>query len=164
MAAPIAERVADALEEGARLRTSTDPWLVVVAHSMGGNIVYDLLSHLRPELECDMLVTVGSQVGLIAELGLFPAVLPPEDPVRDRAPVPEGVSRWINVFDPNDALSFVIGPVFARGEDFQYSTGRGMWGAHSAYFGLPSFYRRLAERLTPALATGAPWLSGSRST
>ncbi|MGQ4390532.1 hypothetical protein [Streptomyces sp. SAS_270] len=109
--APIAARVAAAIEEGARLCTPTDPRLVVIAHSMGGNIVYDLLSHLRPELGCDALVTVGSQVGLIAELGLFPAVLPPEDPARDRAPVPEGVGRWINVFDPNDALSFVIASV-----------------------------------------------------
>lgn len=149
--APIALRVADALEEGARLRCSDDPWLVVVAHSMGGNIVYDLLSHLRPELECDALVTVGSQVGLFAELGQFPAVQPPEDPVRDRAPVPDGVGSWINVFDPGDPLSFVIEPVFEAGQDFRYSTGRGLRAAHSAYFWRPSFYRRLAERLPAAL-------------
>jgi hypothetical protein len=148
--APIAQRVASALEEGLRLRTSTDPWLVVVAHSMGGNIVYDLLSHLRPELECDVLVTVGSQVGLMAELGLFPAVPAPEDPARDRALVPEGVRRWINIFDPNDPLSFVVGSVFASGQDFSYSTGRGLMAAHGAYFRMPSFYRRLAERLMAA--------------
>jgi hypothetical protein len=149
--APIATRVADAIDEGARLRTPADPWLIVVAHSMGGNIVYDLLSHLRPDLECDVLVTVGSQVGLFAELGQFPAVSPPEDPASDRAPVPEGVRHWINVFDPLDLLSFVVGPVFAAGEDYRYSTGRGLLAAHSSYFRLLSFYRRLAERVAAAL-------------
>jgi hypothetical protein len=149
--APIAMRVAEAIDEGARLRTSADPWLVVVAHSMGGNIAYDLLSHLRPDLECDVLVTVGSQVGLFAELGQFPAVAPPEDPASDRAPVPVGVRNWINVFDPLDLLSFVIGPVFATGEDYRYSTGRGLLAAHSSYFRLLSFYRRLAERMAVVL-------------
>ena len=45
--------------------------LVVVAHSMGGNIVYDVLSYFRPDLACDVLVTVGSQVGLFEELCLL---------------------------------------------------------------------------------------------
>ncbi|WP_157968592.1 lipase family protein [Streptomyces geranii] len=150
--APIAQRVASALEEGLRLRTSADPRLVVIAHSMGGNIVYDLLSHLRPDLECDVLVTVGSQVGFMAELGLFPAAPAPADPDRDRAPIPDGLSRWINIFDPNDPLSFVISSIFASGQDFSYSTGRGLMAAHGAYFRMPSFYRRLAERLTAALS------------
>ncbi|WP_279329784.1 hypothetical protein [Streptomyces sp. OS603R] len=149
--APIAVRVADALDEGARLRSSADPWLVVIAHSMGGNIVYDLLSYLRPDLGCDVLVTVGSQVGLFAELGQFPALPAPEDPAHDRAPVPEGVRNWINVFDPVDILSFVISPIFAAGEDYRYSTGRGLLAAHSSYFRLPSFHRRLAERIAALL-------------
>ncbi|MCX5051044.1 hypothetical protein [Streptomyces sp. NBC_00474] len=149
--APIAQRVASSLAEALRLRTPADPRLVVIAHSMGGNIVYDLLSYLRPELECDVLVTVGSQVGLMAELGLFPAVPAPEDPARDRAPVPEGVRHWINIFDPNDPLSFVVGSIFASGRDFSYSTGRGLMAAHGSYFRMPSFYRRLAERLVVTL-------------
>ncbi|MFF0738846.1 hypothetical protein ACFYVL_00450 [Streptomyces sp. NPDC004111] len=143
----IARTVGDALAEGAKARTADDPLLVVVAHSMGGNIVYDLLSHLRPELECDVLVTVGSQVGLFAELGLLPAVPPPLDPATDRAPVPANVGHWINVYDTTDVLGFATGRIFERGEDFRYSTGRGLLHAHSGYFLRPSFHHRLAERL-----------------
>ncbi|WP_327286849.1 hypothetical protein [Streptomyces sp. NBC_01198] len=143
----IARAVAGAVEEGARSRTEADPRLVVVAHSMGGNIVYDLLSHLRPDLECDALVTVGSQVGLFAELDLFPAVAPPLDPAVERVPALAGVGRWINVFDPDDVLAFVTAGIFAGAEDYRYSTGRGLLGAHSGYLLTPSFHHLLAGRL-----------------
>ncbi|MEU6456663.1 hypothetical protein [Streptomyces sp. NPDC047065] len=144
---PIAAKIGRALAEGARLRTTDDPALVVVAHSMGGNIVYDLLSHLRPELECDVLVTVGSQVGVFAELGLLPAVSAPADPKADRVPALANVGSWINVYDPNDPLAFVTAKIFAGSEDFAYSTGRGLRSSHSAYLRRPSFHHRLAERL-----------------
>ncbi|MEU4237725.1 hypothetical protein [Actinoplanes sp. NPDC026619] len=121
--------------------------LVVVAHSMGGNIVYDVLSQYRPDLRVDVLVTVGSQVGLFAELGLLRADVAagraPDAPV-DRLP---NVDRWLNVFDLNDLLGFATDGIFAGSADHAYSTGRGLVAAHSAYFRLPSFYRRLAARL-----------------
>ncbi|MFH9585757.1 hypothetical protein ACH4LS_11560 [Streptomyces luteogriseus] len=157
---PIVGKIGAALAEGARSRTADDPALVVVAHSMGGNIVYDLLSHLRPELECDVLVTVGSQVGVFAELGLLPAVSAPADPKSDRVPALANVGSWINVYDPNDPLAFVTAKIFAGSEDFAYSTGRGVKSSHSAYMRRPSFHHRLAERLRdcplPSTATGLP--------
>jgi hypothetical protein len=151
----IARAVARAVEEGARSRTGADPRLVVVAHSMGGNIVYDLLSHLRPDLACDALVTVGSQVGLFAELDLFPAVAHPRDPAVERVPALAGVGRWINVFDPDDVLAFVTAGIFAGAEDYRYSTGRGLLGAHSGYLLTPSFHHLLAGRLGAGPPRGA---------
>ncbi|MBB4716917.1 hypothetical protein BJ965_006799 [Streptomyces luteogriseus] len=44
-----------------------------MAHSMGGNIVHDVLSFHRPKVHIDLLVTVGTQVGLFEELKLFAA-------------------------------------------------------------------------------------------
>jgi hypothetical protein len=146
--APIASTVAAAIEEASRARTADDSSLVVVAHSMGGNIVYDLLSHLRTDLTVDILVTVGSQVGVFAELGLLPAVSPPADPAVDRVPPLPNVGRWLNVFDGNDVLAFTAGRIFHAAEDFRYSTGRGLLHAHSAYFLRPSFHRTLAACLT----------------
>jgi pimeloyl-ACP methyl ester carboxylesterase len=143
----IAALVAADLERAETARTPNDPQLLVIAHSMGGNIVYDLLSHLRTDLRCDVLVTVGSQPGLFAELGLFPAVDPPVDPTTDRVPALHNVGRWINVFDPADALAFAAEGIFDGVEDFRYRTGKGLVKAHSSYFGRPSFYVRLAARL-----------------
>jgi hypothetical protein len=113
---------------------------------MGGNVVFDLLSNLRTELSCDVLVTVGSQVGLFAELGLLPAVADPQT-AGDRQPRPANIGRWINVFDACDVLSFATAGIFDGTEDFVYSTGSGAVRSHSAYFLRPSFFRRLARHL-----------------
>lgn len=57
------------------------------------------------------------------------------------------LARWINVYDPNDVLAFVVGEIFAGAEDYRYSTGRGLLHSHSSYFVRPSFHRTLAHRL-----------------
>jgi hypothetical protein len=145
--APIAKKVADGLERAANGRSPEDPKLVVIAHSMGGNIVYDLLSNLRTDLSCDVLLTVGSQVGVFAELGLFESVTPPTNPVTERVPKLTNVGQWINVFDPNDVLGFAAERIFTGVKDYEYSTGKGVLAAHSTYFIRPSFYDRLAKRL-----------------
>lgn len=145
--APIAKKVAEELEQAANGRSAEDPKLVVIAHSMGGTIVYDLLSDLRTDLECDVLLTVGSQVGVFAELGLLGSVTPPTNPATDRVPQLTNVGRWINVFDSKDVLGFATEKIFDGVKDFQYSTGKGVLAAHSTYFIRPSFYDRLAIRL-----------------
>jgi hypothetical protein len=147
---PIAKRVADGLEQAAAARSAEDPKLIVIAHSMGGNIAYDLLSDLRTDLSCDVLLTVGSQVGVFAELRLFESVTPPANPATDRVPKLSNVGRWINVFDPNDVLGFAAEKIFDGVKDYRYSTGKGALAAHSTYFVRPSFYDRLAARLGEA--------------
>ena len=122
--------------------------LVVVAHSMGGGIVYDVLSYYRPDIHVEMLVTVGSQVGLFEELCLLQAGKQagcPDGPTR--VPKLDNVEEWINVLDRNDLFSFATERIFEGAKDFDYSTGRGLFAAHSSYFTMPSFYRRLAERV-----------------
>jgi hypothetical protein len=78
------------------LRTAADPHLIVVAHSMGGNISYDALTHDLPKLAVDVLVTVGSQVALLEELKLFqdsdPDTPGPRGPMVEK---PRNVARWI---------------------------------------------------------------------
>lgn len=144
--AAIVQAVASRIEAASQSRTETDP-LVVIAHSMGGNIVYDLLSHHRTDLSVDTFVTVGSQVGLFQELDLFAARHPELTPPRDRVPKPDGIGRWINVYDRNDMLGFAVSRVFDGVTDYEYGTGLGLLKAHSSYFIRPTFYRRLAARL-----------------
>ncbi|MEU7869988.1 hypothetical protein [Dactylosporangium sp. NPDC049140] len=141
---PIVALVAAALDAGRR-----DGPLVVVAHSMGGNIAYDVLSHFRPDIQVDTLITVGSQVGLFEELKLFggsdPAV---PDPRRPLVAPPANVTRWINVVDRGDVLAYRAAPIFGGAEDYDYPSDA-PW-AHGAYFQQPNFHARLAERARKA--------------
>jgi hypothetical protein len=154
---PIVKAVLDALRTAAAQRTATDR-LVVVAHSFGGEIVYDILTEFAPDLHVDCLITVGSQVGLFEELKLYAVSSPaiPPDPPAGKVPKPKNLTRWLNVFDTNDILSYRVTPVFADTEDFAYDTGYSTAHAHSGYFTRPSFYKRLAARLTATPTEGAP--------
>ncbi|MGQ4429446.1 MULTISPECIES: esterase/lipase family protein [unclassified Streptomyces] len=143
---PVVQLVGKALDDAARAVRAYDDPLIVVAHSMGGNIVHDVLSFYRPDVRVDLLVTVGTQVGLFEELKLFaasdPAVPSPQVAKVSRLP---NVTRWINVVDVRDLLAFVVGPVFAGAEDLVFDSGALL--PHGAYLTSPDFHRRLARRV-----------------
>jgi len=146
---PIVATVMDSLTKANAEREPGDDQLIVIAHSFGGEIVYDILTHFATQFQVDCLVTVGSQVGLFEEMKLYlasKAELPP-DPPQGRVAMPTNLSRWINVYDTNDVLSYRLEPVVAGVVDFFYDTGYSMLGSHGGYFLRPSFYTRLAERL-----------------
>lgn len=126
-----------------------DDKLIVIAHSMGGNISYDILTHFRPDIQVDVFVTVGSQVALLEEMKLFMNSDPsqPPNPKTDRLPLPPNIKRWLNVFDYNDVFGFAAAGVFQGVQDFSYVTGKGVISAHTTYFTRPSLHRRLGERL-----------------
>lgn len=136
----IAQAVESALVE-AHAQRQGEP-LIVVAHSMGGNIAYDLLTTTLRDLHVDVLATVGSQVAVMQELGMFSfaPVAPEAQPRR-----PDNVDRWLNVFDARDVLGFAAARVFNGVEDYHFATGR-LW-AHGGYFLEPAFHKRLGQRL-----------------
>lgn len=150
---PIVQRLVGALAEAQQKTSPTDPRLIVVAHSMGGNVMYDILTHFlphsHPNLMVDAFVTVGSQVGLFEEMKLFRQsdLNFPINPMVERVAQPANVLHWLNVFDENDLFAFAAEGVFDGVSDFSYVTGQGLVGAHIGYFSMPSFHRRLAERL-----------------
>jgi hypothetical protein len=147
---PIVDVVLKAIREAAAQKTAHDPNLVVIAHSFGGEIVYDILTHFATDLEIDVLITVGSQVALFEEMKLYiasSATIPPNPP-DGKVPKPANLKRWLNVFDTNDVLSFRVEPVFSDAHDFLYDTGYSAFQAHGGYFLQPSFYARLAARLS----------------
>lgn len=146
----IVQIVRDALLQGAASKNAEDDKLIVIAHSFGGEIVYDILTHFDPSLEVDCLITVGSQVGLFEEMKLYiesKSNVPPNPPT-EKVIRPANLNRWLNVFDLNDILSFRIEPVFTNTSDFAYDTGYSSLSAHGGYFMRPSFYKRLAARLS----------------
>ncbi|MEZ0092308.1 hypothetical protein [Streptacidiphilus sp. EB129] len=142
----IADALAGVLRSAYAERRDDDP-LVVIAHSMGGNIVHDVLTR-HPDtqgISVDILVTVGSQVGFFEELSLFGRHPGVPGPTAVRLPRPSAVRRWINIFDYNDLLSFRLAPIIDGVEDCEFRTGK--LSAHGAYFLQPGFHARLAERV-----------------
>ncbi|MFG2381174.1 lipase family protein [Streptomyces avermitilis] len=140
---PITATVEKALQTASTQRGVDDP-LIVIGHSMGGNIAYDLLTTTSAAIQVDLLVTVGSQVGLFEELKLFRAS-DLKIPGRGMSKVarPRNVAHWINVFDYSDLLGFSVGAIVDQVRDRHYRTNT-LLHAHSSYFCQPLFHRRLA--------------------
>ncbi|TDN68245.1 hypothetical protein [Paraburkholderia sp. BL10I2N1] len=154
---PIASTVLQTLQQAAALSREKKEPLVVISHSFGGEIVYDILTHYAKDsdLEIDAWVTVGSQVGLFEEMSLLwssPGRVDRAATPREAIASPTRAKRWLNIVDTNDVLGFLVLPVFTAAvpdtvHDFKYNTGYPVTGAHSGYFKWPSFYKRLAQRL-----------------
>ena len=144
----IVKEIIDNLEQAINLSNPEDDKLIVVAHSMGGNIIYDILTYFRPDIKVDILVTVGSQVSLFEEMKMFVSSNKEISiQSKNRVPKPPKVNYWLNLFDNNDVLSFVNESIFEDVQDFHYSTGKGIISAHMTYFTRPSFYKRLGLRI-----------------
>lgn len=141
----IVKCVLAALRDGRAIADGREEELVVIGHSLGGVIVRDILTHFAPDLSVDTLITVGSQVGVFEEMGLYRKRSDSKPPALvEAAP---NVGRWLNVYDTNDIFSFATSKIFASAEDFSYDTGYGLLSAHGGYFTRPSFYSRLGDRL-----------------
>jgi hypothetical protein len=153
---PIASLVLEDLQRAHEVATRTSEPLIVVCHSFGGEIVYDILTRYAEgsDLQVDTWVTVGSQVGLFEEMSLLLASEQRDERRGNEAiPSPRRARRWINIVDTNDVLGFIVLPVFTAAEpgtvlDFKYDTGYPVTGAHSGYFEWPSFYKRMKHRIS----------------
>ncbi len=134
--------------DAARADAPHEPF-IVVAHSLGGVISWDLMTHDRPGVDVDLFVSIGSQVSHFEEMKLFrnsdPAV--PGNDLSRRAVKPAHIRRWINVFDEVDIFSYACARVFADVSDFRYDTHTYVIKAHGAYFTQARFYERLRARI-----------------
>ena len=147
----IIQRLLPEFDKAAEQATADNPFFIV-AHSMGGNIMYDILTKIRPNVHCRAFVTVGSQVSLFEELKLFRVsnATVPIDVEKDRVRKPANVDHWLNVYDMADVLSFRCDTVFDGVTDYSFSTGKGALSSHGTYFKRSSFHRRLGVRLRQA--------------
>lgn len=133
--------------------------LVVMSHSLGGQIIYDIVTHFLPNLpdyaniRIDFWAATASQVGLFEELKLFlasSAEYGPHNPV----PFPDKrfLGGWWNVWDPHDFLSFTVNGLIAGVDDEFFDSGLWLTEAHYAGIEQPSFYIALAHKLKSYLA------------
>ncbi|MGX9118885.1 hypothetical protein ACWTU6_19795 [Mesorhizobium sp. BHbsci] len=140
------------LNELHKARKSGEP-LVLITHSMGGNILFDLLTTFDPALEVDAWISVGGQVGQFEEMKLFLASDRALGPPAKVKPFGGRVKTWLNVYDPVDVLSFLVAPVFESADprfaikDLKFKSGASTLEAHGAYLKRPSFYTLLGKEL-----------------
>jgi hypothetical protein len=134
--------------------------LIVLSHSMGGQIVYDTISHFLPndpslaQVRVDFWCASASQVGFFEEAKLFLASSNRNLPGH---PVPfprTHLGVWWNVWDQNDFISFTTRDIFERVDDEEFDSGMSLINAHSGYLQRPSFFRRFAEKLEGAKNSG----------
>ncbi|RAQ94591.1 alpha/beta hydrolase family protein [Thermogemmatispora tikiterensis] len=94
----------------ALLRQQAGRSIIVVAHSLGTVVAYDVLNTHR-EIPITAFITLGSPLGLSPFIyqELLPLV-----PPGQKHPFPANVATWQNFYDPNDIVALVpaLAPLF----------------------------------------------------
>ena len=121
--ARIRAKVLEAISAAAVAAKAAGAPLILSGHSMGGVILYDLLSDpaaiaqldavLGAPFRADLLLTVGSQVALFEELKIFQASSDDYGAIKGKAPRPDRVKQWWNVFDKMDVYRRATGTPLA---------------------------------------------------
>jgi len=128
--------IADAVED------VTDDQVILLAHSLGGIACVDLLiSKYLPKVK--LLVTVGSQAPYLYEIDALWSL-------RPGSPLPEHFRcKWVNIYDPNDFLSYKCEAVFGtdRVTDKPVASGQPFPESHSAYFASKDVWELIAGAL-----------------
>jgi hypothetical protein len=115
--------------------------VAILAHSLGGVACVDILQE-NPVPGVKLLITVGSQAPFFYEIGALPKV-PYPDALRDDFPA------WLNIYDPQDLLSYVGHDVFpGRVEDVAVNNRLTFPWSHTSYFDNPATWKIVAPRLS----------------
>ncbi|WP_347354186.1 hypothetical protein [Intrasporangium sp.] len=157
---PIPRRVLAGLDDAARVAAARHEPLVVVTHSMGGQILYDALTHFIPRtpslrhIRVDFWCALGSQVGFFEELGLFLESDPGHGRKTGRltpCPAAAYLGGWWNVWDHADLLSFRAEGIFDGVDDTPFFAAGSLATDHNRYLDHPDVYRTLAEKARAGL-------------
>ena len=146
---PIVERVLAGLAEARDAERWAGEPLVVLSHSMGGQLVYDALTAFAGDVpggmpRVDFWCASGGQIGLFAELGMF-AGGAPGGPTEG---VPQQRLGYLwNAWSSSDVLSFPAEGRIAGAHDSDFAFPGGPGANHMAYLVEPDFYRTLAAKV-----------------
>jgi hypothetical protein len=98
------------------LRQNKNKDIMLIAHSMGSIIAYDVLKQLESEIQIDTLVTLGSPLGMASiQRRLYPGI-PSANKKDFHLPTPDNITRfWFNFADPEDKVAMD----YELAEDFE---------------------------------------------
>jgi len=113
--------------------------VVVMAHSLGGIATVDLLIQEDLSHRVKGLVTLGSQAPFLYEINALTS-LPYGKPLPGYFP-----KHWLNIWDPNDFLSYIGAGVFGAQavKDFRVESGLAFPESHSAYWDQPEVWAEI---------------------
>jgi hypothetical protein len=142
---PITSTVLNSIDTATKLYP--DEKLIIVTHSLGGIILYDILTYYKPDLVVDAWISTGGQIGQFEEMKLFKASNP-ELKSPQKIALPPNIRRWLNIYNPLDVLSFITQPIFTGCiRDQKYVAGSSLFAAHMEYFQGPALYKIIYEYL-----------------
>jgi hypothetical protein len=149
---PVPRRVLDGFRTV--LREAPGEPIVVLTHSMGGQLLFDAVTTFMEDdaelkdVRIAHWVSFGSQVSFFAELAQFPGI---DSTIRSpgRLKRPDRIDAWTNLYDLNDFVGYIMEPVFEGVRDREYDTGYGLALAHTGYLSRPSFFIEIANVLRP---------------
>lgn len=146
---PIPARMLGHLKQLQAIKEQTGEPIIVLTHSMGGQIMYDTLSTFAPaqpdlkDLRVDFWGAAASQLGLFASLNLF---VQPTTPQGTLSPLPNLSYLW-NAWSPTDLLSFQANPYIPEAHDIAMSLTDDAFKAHIEYIISPLFYEIFASKI-----------------
>lgn len=149
----IPQRILNALIHMQEIKASTGEPIVVLTHSMGGQLLYDALSAFAPaqenlkHIQVDFWVAAASQLGLFASLNLF---LEPTSAQGTLPPLQNLGYLW-NVWSPTDLLSFQAAGALPNAHDIAMSLTDDAFQAHIEYIISPLFYQMFASKVRVSL-------------
>ncbi|MFC6592668.1 hypothetical protein ACFP81_12140 [Deinococcus lacus] len=150
---PIPQQVLAELRRAHQLKQQTGEPIVVLTHSMGGQILYDALATYAPAcpdlqgLQVDFWAAAASQLSLYASLNLYAE---PTPPAGIMPPLSNLGYLW-NLWSPADLLSFQAFPAIPEAADIRLPLTEDIMKAHLAYITTPLFYELLAAKLRARL-------------
>ncbi|MCK5076049.1 MAG: hypothetical protein KAR38_06715 [Calditrichia bacterium] len=81
--------------------------ILLVSHSMGSIIAYDVLTRTAPELRINTFITIGSPLGLPVIVSRIFGELNKDSTLVTELRTPENIQHsWYNISDPEDLVAF----------------------------------------------------------
>ncbi len=95
--------------------------ILLIAHSMGAIIAYDVLTAFAPEVPIDTFVTIGAPLGLPVIKSRFMEAHRKKNPLISALKTPENVrSKWYNLSDLKDKIAVN----YMLSDDFGQNSGK----------------------------------------
>jgi hypothetical protein len=151
---PIPAKIIAALRVAQQNAKASGEPIIVVTHSMGGQIIYDIITHFlpvyAPEVRIDFWAATASQVALFQEMNLFIEKALPKVNGKYKLPGLQHLGHWWNVWDANDVVSFTGIQLFEGLDEHRYDAGMLTVDAHGGYLKRPDFFRLLQKKVSNA--------------